>query len=381
MKFILAPDSFKESMTAKEVCMAMEKGIKSVFKDAECIHVPMADGGEGTTESLVEATKGQMYEASVHGPFGEKVTAKFGILGDQKTAIIEVAEACGLHLVERHKRNPLLTTTYGVGEMILAALDLGVEKIIIGLGGSSTNDGGVGMLQALGVKLLDQYNKNLTFGGGELDKLQTIDLSQIDSRLLNIEIEVACDVSNPLTGENGASAVYGPQKGATAEMVGQLDAGLKHFANIVKEQLNLEVDQIPGAGAAGGLGAALIGFCQAKLRKGIDMVIEYSQLEEKMQGANYVLTGEGSIDYQTQYGKTPVGVSKVAQKHHIPVIALAGKVGNDIEPLYALGITSVIGILPSVVTLEEALKEGPTNVEKVTENLMRLISTTNCKSF
>ncbi|MGL4374171.1 MAG: glycerate kinase family protein, partial [Turicibacter sp.] len=362
MKFVLAPDSFKESMTAKEVCQAMEKGIKKVFPDARCEYVPMADGGEGTTTSLVDATNGTLHEVMVHGPLGEKVKACFGVLGNQKTAVIEVAEACGLHLVKRNKRNPLITTTYGVGELILAALELDITKIIIGLGGSSTNDGGVGMLQALGVKFTDEYGQNLTFGGGSLQQLKTIDISQLDSRFTKIDIEVACDVSNPLTGLNGASYIYGPQKGATQQMVQTLDKGLKHYAQVVEKQLKIDVDHYPGAGAAGGLGAALIGFGHAKLRKGIDIVVEYSELESKMADATYVLTGEGSLDHQTQYGKTPVGVSLIAQKSNIPVIAFAGKVGDDIEALYDLGMTAVIGILPSVVTLEEALEEGSKNV-------------------
>ncbi len=376
MKFILAPDSFKESMSAKEVCVAMEKGIKAVFKDASCLHVPMADGGEGTTAALVESTNGVSHQVTVHGPLGEQVVSTFGILGDQKTAIIEVAEACGLHLIERHKRNPRITTSYGVGEMILAALDLKVEKIIIGLGGSATNDGGAGMLQALGVKLVDEYGHDLTFGGGALSKLVSVDVSGVDPRLKEVEVIVACDVSNPLTGETGASVIYGPQKGATLEMVYELDKSLAHYAAIVKSQLNVEIDAVAGAGAAGGIGAALIGFCGASLQKGIDIVVKYSDLEEKMTGATYVLTGEGSIDYQTQFGKTPVGVSLVAKQQGIPVIALAGKVGDNIEALYDLGITSVHGILPGVATLDEALAEGASNVTRATENLMRLIQAT-----
>ena len=373
MKFVLAPDSFKESMSAKTVCVAMEEGIKAVFKDAECIHVPMADGGEGTTHALVESTNGTLYKTMVCGPLGERIEGEYGILGDQKTAIIEVAEACGLHLVSRDKRNPLQTTTYGVGELIRAALSHDINRIIIGLGGSSTNDGGIGMLQALGVKLMNKDQQDLGYGGGALADLASIDCKNLDSRLANVEIIVACDVSNPLTGNTGASAVYGPQKGATPEMVAVLDANLVHYAAVVKTQLGVEIDEVKGAGAAGGIGAALIGFCQAKLQKGIDIVVQYSDLEAKLQGATYVLTGEGGIDYQTQYGKTPIGVSLVAKKYNIPVIALAGKVGEGIETLYPLGISSVIGILPGVVTLDEALADGEKNVTKTTENLMRLI--------
>ncbi len=373
MKFVLAPDSFKESMTAKEVCIAMEKGIRKVYPQCECIHVPMADGGEGTVQSLVDATEGTLYEETVIAPLGNKVTAKYGILGDGETAIIEMAEASGLHLVPRDKRNPLITTTYGTGELIISAINKGVKKILIGLGGSATNDGGAGMLQALGVKLLDCEGRELSYGGGELGKLSKIDISTAIDKLKNVEIQVACDVKNPLTGVNGASYVFGPQKGADKNMVLELDKNLKHFADEARKQLAVEIDNIEGAGAAGGLGAALVGFCNGKLEKGIDIVVRYSNLEEKVKGANYVFTGEGSIDFQTKYGKTPVGVSTVAMKNNIPVIALAGKVGEGIEELYPLGITAVFGIIPGIVSLEDALAEGAVNVERTMENIARLI--------
>lgn len=373
MKFILAPDSFKESMTAKEVCEAMEKGIKKVFKDAECIHVPMADGGEGTTRSLVDATGGQMFKTTVTAPLGNKVVSEFGILGDGKTAIIEMAEASGLHLVKREERNPLKTSTYGTGELIKAALDKGARKIIIGLGGSATNDGGAGMLQALGVKLLDENNSQICFGNEGLRNLKSIDLSELDARIKETEVIVACDVENPLTGPNGASNVFGRQKGADDDMVEVLDSNLKHFSEVIYNQMKIDVDNVKGAGAAGGLGAALVGFCNGNLRRGIDIVVEYSKLEENMQGADYVFTGEGSIDFQSKFGKTPVGVSKVAMKYGIPTIAIAGRVGEGIDELYDLGINSVIGIVPGVFSLEEALKNGKYNVELTMENIARII--------
>lgn len=377
MKFVLAPDSFKESMTAKEVCIAMEKGIKKVFKDAECIHVPMADGGEGTLQSLVDSTKGQVYVKEVTGPLGNNVNAKFGVLNDGKTAIIEIAEASGLTLVSREKRNPLITTTFGIGELIKEVLDKGCNKILIGLGGSATNDGGVGMLQALGAKFLDINNNDIGFGGGNLKKLSRIDLSEFDKRIANINIEVACDVKNPLTGNKGASFVFGPQKGATKNMVIVLDEGLKHFSNIVKHQFNKEIDKLEGAGAAGGLGAALIGFCNGKLVSGIELVINYSRLEDKLQDADFIFTGEGSIDVQTTFGKTPIGVSRLAKRYNIPVIALGGRVDSNIEKLYELGINAVFGILPGVETLNEALKNGKENVERTTENICRVIKINN----
>lgn len=373
MKFVLAPDSFKESMTAKEVCSAMESGIRRVYKDAECIHVPMADGGEGTVQSLVDATEGTIYKQEVTAPLGNKVLATYGILGDGETAIIEIAEASGLQLVPREKRNPLITTSYGTGELIISALNKGVKKILIGLGGSATNDAGIGMLQALGIRFIDEDGQDVGFGGGELSKIVDIDMSSFDNRILNVDIEVACDVKNPLTGINGASYVFGPQKGADKEIVKILDDGLKHFSNIIKERMDKEIDNIEGAGAAGGLGAALLGLCNGKLRRGIDIVIEYSKLEEKIKGADYVFTGEGSIDFQSKFGKTPVGVSMIAKKHGIPVIVFSGNVGEGIDELYDFGITSVIGILPGVTTIEEALKQGPINIERAVKNIVRIL--------
>ena len=281
MKFILAPDSFKESMTAKEACISMENGIRKVFKDATCIHVPMADGGEGTVDALIESTNGNLHEVEVTAPLGNKVKAKFGILGDGKTAVIEMAEASGIHLVKLEDRNPLLTTTFGTGELIKYALDMNIERIIIGLGGSATNDGGVGMLQALGASFKDSDGKEIAFGGGVLKDLCTIDLSGFDKRIYDVKIEVACDVKNPLTGENGASFVFGAQKGGNKETLEELDSNLKHYAEVVKRDMGKEIDKVEGAGAAGGLGAALIGFCNGKLESGIDLVIKHSNLEIK----------------------------------------------------------------------------------------------------
>lgn len=373
MKFILAPDSFKESMTAKDACISMEKGIRKVFKDATCIHVPMADGGEGTVDALIESTNGNLHEVEVTAPLGNKVKAKFGILGDGKTAVIEIAEASGIHLVKLEDRNPLLTTTFGTGELIKHALDMNVERIIIGLGGSATNDGGVGMLQALGASFKGSDGKEIALGGGALKDLCTIDLSGFDKRVYDVKIEVACDVKNPLTGEKGASFVFGAQKGGNKETLEVLDSNLKHYAEVVKRDMGKEIDKVEGAGAAGGLGAALIGFCNGKLESGIDLVIKYSNLEEKVRNADFVFTGEGSIDFQTKFGKTPIGVAKIAKKYNIPVIAFGGRIGEGIDELYSLGIDSVIGITPGVISLEEALKNGKENLEISTENVVRII--------
>ena len=371
---VLAPDSFKESMTAKEVCEAMERGIRKANSQIRCIHVPMADGGEGTMQSLVDATGGRVYSKEVVGPLGNNVVAEYGILGNGEIGVIEMASASGIHLVDSEKRNPLITTTFGTGQLIKACLDKGVKKLLIGIGGSATNDGGAGFIQALGGRLLDENGDDLSYGGGALAKLHTIDLSNLDERLKYVSVEVACDVNNPLCGKEGASYVFGPQKGATREMIEILDQNLSHYAEVIKEQLGKDVISKAGAGAAGGLGAGLMAFLDVKLKNGIEMVIEYANLEEKVRDADTVWTGEGSIDFQTQYGKTPLGVAMIAKKYNKPVIALAGRVGNDIDVLYDKGIDAIFGIMRGVTSIEEALVKGPENVEKTSENIIRLLN-------
>ena len=371
---VLAPDSFKESMTAKEVCEAMERGIRKANSQIRCIHVPMADGGEGTMQSLVDATGGRVYSKEVVGPLGNNVVAEYGILGNGEIGVIEMASASGIHLVDSEKRNPLITTTFGTGQLIKACLDKGVKKLLIGIGGSATNDGGAGFIQALGGRLLDENGDDLSYGGGALAKLHTIYLSNLDERLKYVSVEVACDVNNPLCGKEGASYVFGPQKGATREMIEILDQNLSHYAEVIKEQLGKDVISKAGAGAAGGLGAGLMAFLDVKLKSGIEMVIEYANLEEKVRDADMVWTGEGSIDFQTQYGKTPLGVAMIAKKYNKPVIALAGRVGNDIDVLYDKGIDAIFGIMRGVTSIEEALVKGPENVEKTSENIIRLLN-------
>lgn len=373
-KYVVAPDSFKESMTAKEVCDAMEKGIKEADSAAEVIKVPMADGGEGTVDSLVDATQGQRVIVEVTGPLGNKISAYYGILGNGTTAVIEMAKASGLEIVEKKKRNPMITTTFGTGELIRDALDHNVKEIIIGLGGSSTNDGGSGMAQALGAKLLDQNNHQIPFGGGNLDKLDKIDISNLDSRLQDVKIILASDVTNPLISKDGASRVFGPQKGATPEMVEKLENNLQHYAKIVKRDLNKEVALVSGAGAAGGLGAGLIAFTTCEMRRGIDLAIEVTKLEEKIRDADYVFTGEGGTDFQTKFGKTPYGVAKLGKKYHKPVISLAGYLGEGIDSLYSEGFTAIFGIIPGACDLSTALKNGPSNVARTTENIVRLLN-------
>jgi len=373
VRVVIAPDSFKGSLTALEVANAVEEGLKRVIPDLEAVKVPMADGGEGTVQSLVDATGGRIIKRTVTGPLGEKVEAEFGILGDGVTAVIEMASASGLPLVPPEKRNPMVTTTYGTGELIKAALDMGCRRFIIGIGGSATNDGGAGMAQALGVKLLDKDGKQIPFGGGGLLKLERIDISTLDPRIKESEIVVACDVDNPLTGPRGAARVYAPQKGATPEMVEILDRALKRFAEIVRRDLGKDVENVPGAGAAGGLGAGLMAFLNAKLRSGVEIVIETVKLEEKMRGADLVITGEGGIDSQTVFGKTPIGVAKTAKKFDLPVIAIAGGISDDASVLYEHGIDAMVSIIPRPMSLEEAISRGAELVADAAERAARLL--------
>ncbi|WP_137790865.1 glycerate kinase [Bacillus sp. E(2018)] len=375
MKIVIAPDSFKESMTAGEVGRAVEAGFIKTFPHAQYVHVPVGDGGEGTVTSVVDATGGEMVEVKATGPLGEKVNAFYGITGDGKTAVIEMAAASGLHLVPREKRNPCVTTTRGTGELILDALDRGIERIVLGLGGSATNDGGAGMASALGVKFLNVNGDELPAGGEVLRELLTIDVSGLDARLQSVKIDVACDVTNPLTGPLGASAVFGPQKGATPEMVGILDESLKRYAEVVERNLGVAVDKLPGAGAAGGLGAGVVAFLDGKLQSGIDLVLDVIDFEDVVQDADLVIVGEGRIDSQTIHGKAPVGVAKRAKVvvEGVPVVAIAGSIGPDYEAVYNHGIDAVFSVMNGVVTLEEALLHGATNVEKTAENIARVI--------
>ncbi|PSW44057.1 glycerate kinase [Photobacterium leiognathi] len=369
MKIIIAPDSYKESLTAMEVATAIENGFRQVIPNAEYIKLPMADGGEGTVQSLVDASNGTIIEHSVAGPLGEQVNGFFGLMGDGKTAIIEMAAASGLHLVSPELRNPMLTTSFGTGELILAALDKGVEHIIVGIGGSATNDGGIGMAQALGVRFLDENNKQISYGCGALARLHHIDISNIDPRLVSVKLEVACDVDNTLCGEKGASQVFGPQKGATPEMITQLDNNLAHYAEIIKRDLGKDVKDMAGAGAAGGMGAALLGIFNAQLRPGIEIVMDAVNLADVLQDADLVITGEGRIDSQTIHGKTPIGVARTAKRFNKPVIGIAGSLSYDCNIVHEHGIDAVFSVVPRSVNLAEALAEAAINVELTARNV------------
>lgn len=371
MKIVIAPDSFKGCLTAIEASQAIERGIKKVLPEADTVLIPMADGGEGTLESLISATNGRKVEVSVKGPLHDKVKASYGILGDQETCIIEMASASGLCLVDSAKLNPLITTTYGTGELILTALNDGFRKFILAIGGSATNDAGVGMLQALGMKVLDNQGKKVGLGGAEVSRIVEIDMRDFDSRITECEFIIASDVHNPLIGPDGASRVFGPQKGATPKMVEFLDEALSTWADLVATKTNMHVHYEAGAGAAGGLGSAFQAFFPSKTKRGVDIVIEYTKLVEKLTGARCIFTGEGQIDYQTASGKTPLGVAEEAKKQEIPVFALAGSIGEGIEVLYQHGITSVHSLVNSPMSIQQAMENGAELLESVTEQVMR----------
>lgn len=375
MKVVIANDSFKGSLEAIEVANAIEKGIRNILNNVNIIKKPLADGGEGTVKSLVSATKGTIEEVKVIGPLGEKIDSYYGILGDGKTAVIEMATASGLTLVPFEKRNPMITTTYGTGELIKMALDRGCREFIIGIGGSATNDGGIGMAQALGVRFFDENGKNLKpgLGGEALDKIENIDIYDIDNRLKESKFLVACDVSNPLYGEDGAAFIYGTQKGATEKMIIELDNGLKHYSEIVKRDLGIDISSIEGSGAAGGLGGGMVAFLAADLKSGVEIVIEKLKLEDYIKDCDLVITGEGKIDNQTVYGKVPVGVAKVAKKYNIPVIAIAGCVADNAKINNEYGIDAMFSILNYPISMADALDKEKTN-NLIIKNIEQIIN-------
>ncbi|MCY9669229.1 glycerate kinase [Paenibacillus alginolyticus] len=372
MKYLIAPDSYKGSLSALQVTKAMERGIKRVDQSAEVRLLPMADGGEGTVEALIEVMKGQIIPESVIGPLGKPVPSFYGFIPEHKTAIIEMAAASGLTLVPKEELNPLITTSYGTGQLIKSALDRGCNRIIIGIGGSATNDGGVGMAQALGYCFLDQQGKELPFGGDALTQLMKIDISGRDPRIDEAEIIVACDVVTLLCGEKGASAVFGPQKGASPEMIAHLDQGLEHMAHQVKETLGISLLDVAGGGAAGGLGAGLVAFAGAKLLSGIEMIMELCSFDRLAEDVDLVITGEGNTDFQTAMGKTPVGVAKRAKQFQLPVICLSGGLGQGYKEVYKHGIDAVFSIMPRPAKLEEAFEHGEQWIEDSLEAIIRL---------
>jgi glycerate kinase len=373
MRILIAPDSFKNALSALEVARSLKTGLQKVFPEAEFEILPMADGGEGTVEALIDATQGQMIKTLVSDPLMRPIESSFGITGDCITAVIEMASASGIQLITSEERNPWITSTYGTGELISAALDRGCRDIILGIGGSATNDCGIGMAAALGVKFLDQAGNSVGPGGGALAEVARIDMSGLDERISETKIMVACDVTNPLTGPEGASHVYGPQKGADPEMVKKLDSNLERFSGLIAEQLGKKVGNIPGAGAAGGLGGGLIAFLDGELIEGVPAIAAKTGLDEAVAKADFVITGEGGIDFQTQFGKTPYGVAQVAKKHGKPVIAIAGTIGEGAEELYSKGIDAVISILDRPLSLEEAIQQTPILLEATGQRIGRIL--------
>ncbi|MFK3660169.1 glycerate 3-kinase [Scandinavium sp. NPDC088450] len=373
MKIVIAPDSFKESLSAERCAQAIKKGFMTFFPMAEYLCLPIADGGEGTVEAMVSATGGKLVYKTVTDPLGQEIQAFYGQSGDGRTAYIEMAAASGLMLVPPEKRNPLLATSYGTGELIRHALDAGLRHIILGIGGSATVDGGVGMAQALGARFYDINGLNLGFGGGELQRMVKLDISGLDPRLAECTIEVACDVDNPLIGPRGAAAVFGPQKGATPEMVQTLENGLKKYASLIQSLTGKAVDTLPGGGAAGGMGVAALVFLNAALRPGIDIVIDAVGLDAAVQGASLVITGEGRIDSQTVGGKAPMGVAQMAQKHGVPVIGIAGVLGEGVEIVHQYGIDAVFSILPRLAPLPDVLASGEENLYHCARNIAAVL--------
>jgi glycerate 2-kinase len=376
MKVIIAPDSFKGCLSAKQVTLAMERGIrKAVHNDQlnlEIIKVPMADGGEGTVDAIIEAAGGNIFVDDATDPLGKKISAFYGVLPDN-TAVIEMAATSGLNLITPPERNPLRTTTYGTGQLILSALKKGCTNFIIGIGGSATNDGGAGMAQALGAKLLDHEGNDIGLGGGELAKVVKIDLSALNPSIKTAKFTIASDVKNTLCGPEGASYVYGPQKGATPEMVKILDDNLHHFAAVIKKDMGKDLLDVPGSGAAGGLGAGLLAFLGADIKSGITIVMEVANFEKEIRNTDFVITGEGATDFQSMFGKVPFGIAQVAKKWGKPVFCISGTLGTGYEKLYDIGITGLFSIVNKPMTLDEAINRGEELLEQATENIFRLL--------
>lgn len=372
MKIVIAPQALKGSLSAAETGQAIAEGAREVYPEAELVVIPVADGGEGTTEALVDATGGRMVQVTVTGPLGEPVQAFLGIMGDGSTAVIEMAASSGLPLVPQEKRDPRLATTRGVGELIRAALDAGCTRFIIGIGGSATNDGGAGMAQALGARLLDAAGHELPAGGAALALLERIETRRMDTRLAACTFAVASDVTNPLCGPTGASAVYGPQKGATSEMVAELDAALAHYAQVIERDLGVVVRDVPGAGAAGGLGAGLLAFLQASLRPGAQIVLEAVRLEEQLRDADLVITAEGRLDSQTAYGKSVGAVAALAKTYHLPVLAIAGSLGDDYREVYRLGLDGLAVLPAGPMTLSTAMQDAARLARESAERALRI---------
>ena len=374
MRVVIAPQSFKGSVSGPEAARAIQEGILRVFPKAETVLIPVADGGDGTLDALVEATAGRTFASRVYGPLRQRVQARWGVMGDGETAVIEMAQASGLALLPYKDRNPRLTSTYGTGQLIKRALDKGYRRIIVGMGGSATNDGGAGMAWALGVRFYDSTGCPLPPGGAALSRLANIDVTGLHPALKQTEIIAASDVDNPLCGPEGASAVYGPQKGANANTVRALDKALQRYASVIRESLGIDVAERPGAGAAGGLGAGLMAFCGGQVRSGIDIVCQVLDFDARLQGADLVVTGEGRLDASTVYNKAPVGVARHAAALGIPVIALAGSLGRGFEAVYEHGISAAVCIVDRPLSMRVSVARTSELLTSAAERAMRLLA-------
>jgi glycerate 2-kinase len=376
MKIVIAPSGFKESLSAEETAQIIAKGFRKVFQEAEIVEMPLGDGGEGFTKTMISATGGEIRTTPATGPTGEKIESHFGIFTDddgKKVAVLEMAAAAGLSLVPKDKRNPFETTTYGVGELIKAALDAGVDKILVGNGDSGTNDGGAGAAQALGVRLLKENGEEIEPTGTGLKELAKIDLSRRDERLKNVKIDVACNIKNILCGEKGVARVFGPQKGASPEQVEEMSAALDRYAKIIKRDTGKDVALMPGGGASGGLGAGLYALLDAELHSRFDIIFKYFDLDQALENADLVITAEGGINFQTPNGKIPSEAARRAKKLDLPVIAIAGTLSDGWEKNYDAGIDAMFSILREPATLEEAIEKAPELLGQTSENVARAI--------
>ncbi len=373
MRIVVAPDSFKECLSAIQVAFAISDGIRQIIPEARITSIPIADGGEGTVEALVTATGGQIIKTKTVDPLSRSIQSFYGVLGDGETAVIEMAAASGLELLFPEERNPLVTSTFGTGLLIKTAMEAGFRKIILGIGGSATNDGGAGLAQALGFGLLNAKGKSIGPGGGALSELHSISNTHVHTLLRNTKITVACDVRNPLLGIKGATRIYGPQKGATPEILDLLETNLTHFSQLINQEFGTDCTDVPGAGAAGGLGFGLLNFCRAEIVPGFELISQLTRLENHISQASLVFTAEGKIDSQTAYGKTASGVARMAKKHQVPVIALAGAVTIDLAELHEQGITSVFAIGDQPMSLDESKARSEELLCSTAGQIMRLI--------
>lgn len=372
MKIVLAPDSFKGSMDSMHIIEIVEKAARKVFPDCEILKIPIADGGEGTVDALISILKGRIDYLTVLGPLYEKTNAKYGII-DEKTMMIEMSAASGLPLISEEKRNPLYTSTYGTGQLIKNALDGGFTNIIIAIGGSATNDGGIGAMEALGVRFLDKQGKQVKGIGKNLIHIEDIDVRNMNPKIKDVQITVMCDVENPFTGENGATYVYGEQKGGTDEILSSLEEGMLHYQKLIKEKLNIDISNVPGAGAAGGLGGALYVFLNAKLQSGIKTVLETIKFDELLEGVDLVVTGEGKLDAQSAFGKVLAGIGQESKRNEIPVVAIVGCIEEGADSIYECGIESAISTIDNVMSLKEAMENSDKLLLSAAERMFRMI--------